>query len=234
MFATSTTSDHKTAVPSQFPRVTTSWRRYLRFSMRGLILLVLVIGGGLGWLVRSARIQRDAVAAITAADGSVSYSRASWAPMWLVNSLGIDYFDHVVAVVLPATSPRTDALIAHGARLTQLESLNVVEPSMTDAQLARLECLTNLSMLALHGSQITDAGMVHLKGMTRLSVLEVSNTQVSGAGLVHLQGLRSLKTILLANTSVTDRGIANLSGLSLRSLDLSGSKVTDAGLEHLA
>ena len=41
------------------------WRRFLRLSVRGLIVLVLVIGAGLGWLVRSAHIQRDAVAAIT-------------------------------------------------------------------------------------------------------------------------------------------------------------------------
>ena len=31
-----------------------SWRRYLRFSVRGLIVLVLVVGAGMGWLVRGA------------------------------------------------------------------------------------------------------------------------------------------------------------------------------------
>ena len=40
------------------------WRRFLRFSVRGLIVVVLVIGAGLGWIVRQAHIQRDAVAAI--------------------------------------------------------------------------------------------------------------------------------------------------------------------------
>jgi hypothetical protein len=45
----------------------------LRFSVRGLIVLVLVVGGWLGWTVRSSRIQRDAVAAIRKADRSVSY-----------------------------------------------------------------------------------------------------------------------------------------------------------------
>ena len=36
------------------PAETTSrpWRRFLRFSVRGLIVLVLVIGAGLGWIVR--------------------------------------------------------------------------------------------------------------------------------------------------------------------------------------
>ena len=40
-----------------------SARRYLRMSVRGTIVLVLAVGGLLGWIVRSAAIQRDAVAA---------------------------------------------------------------------------------------------------------------------------------------------------------------------------
>ena len=41
-----------------------TWRRFLRFSVRGLLVLVLVIGAGLGWIVRQAHVQRDAVAAL--------------------------------------------------------------------------------------------------------------------------------------------------------------------------
>ena len=51
-------------MPDQARPVRRPWRRSLRFSVRGLIVLVLVIGAGLGSLVRSARIQREAVAAI--------------------------------------------------------------------------------------------------------------------------------------------------------------------------
>ena len=35
-----------------------------RFSVRAIMMLVLVVAAGLGWLVRSAHIQRDAVAVI--------------------------------------------------------------------------------------------------------------------------------------------------------------------------
>jgi internalin A len=38
--------------------------------VRGLILLVLVVGVWLGWIIRSARIQREAVAAIQRAGGT--------------------------------------------------------------------------------------------------------------------------------------------------------------------
>ena len=47
--------------------------RWLRLSVRGLMVLTLIIGGGLGWLGRGARIQRNAVAAIQKAGGTVAY-----------------------------------------------------------------------------------------------------------------------------------------------------------------
>ncbi len=60
------------AVPVSRP-----WRRFLRFSVRGMIVVVLLIGIGLGWIVRAirgARIQRDAVLAIKNAGGFVQYN----------------------------------------------------------------------------------------------------------------------------------------------------------------
>ena len=52
------------------------WWRRLRtgLSLRVLMALVLATGGGLGWVVYRARVQRAAVAAIVAAGGSVRYS----------------------------------------------------------------------------------------------------------------------------------------------------------------
>ena len=92
--------------PEPTPR---PWRRYLRFSIRGLIVVVLFSGGGLGWLVHSARNQRGAAAAIAAAGGMVQYdwewrngkvypATKPWVPDWLVDRVGIDYFGHVTQV----------------------------------------------------------------------------------------------------------------------------------------
>ncbi len=53
--------------------VASPWWRFVRLSLRGLIVVVLLIGGSLGWIVRSAHTQRDAVAAIGRAGGSVRY-----------------------------------------------------------------------------------------------------------------------------------------------------------------
>src|ERR1700744_4722881 len=90
---------------------TKPWRRYVRFSVRGLIAASLVIGGWLGWVVRSARVQRQAVAAIKQAGGRAYYDwersnggpipngRPRW-PRWLVHRLGADYFGDVDTVYL--------------------------------------------------------------------------------------------------------------------------------------
>ncbi len=85
-------------------------RRFLRLSVRGLIIVVLVIGVGLAWLVRSARIKRQAVAAIERAGGAAGYesklyrghfprvTRAEKWRNWAANLIGIEYFDDVTYV----------------------------------------------------------------------------------------------------------------------------------------
>ena len=49
------------------------WWSNLRLSVTGLMVLVLAVGCWLGWLIRGARIQRDAVAALRGAGGRVPY-----------------------------------------------------------------------------------------------------------------------------------------------------------------
>ena len=96
-----------------------SWRKYLTFSVRGLIALVLVIGLGLGWIVRNAHIQRDAVAAIRKAGGEVWYDfdpkdqvfawyeLSGWKKQ-IGESIGIDYVAHVVCVRLVSGGNEVD------------------------------------------------------------------------------------------------------------------------------
>ena len=55
------------------PPLPASRRHRLRLNVRGLLILVLVVGGWLGWVARSARTQREAVAAIQLQGGWVYY-----------------------------------------------------------------------------------------------------------------------------------------------------------------
>jgi hypothetical protein len=232
-------------MPSQPDPASHPWRRFLRFSVRGLIVLVLVIGTGLGWIVREAHVQRDAVAALVKVGGGVTYDwewrdgnwipgGQPWAPSWLSDLIGVDYFGHVTGVWLVSPPTATDALLAHVGRLTRLEVLHADGQSVSDAGLAHLRGLTKLSYLRLGGAQVTDAGLAHLEGLTSLSGLKLCNTLVTDTGLVHLKGLTKLADIDLGGTQVTDDGLADLKKLTnLKSLDVSGTEITDAGVNEL-
>ncbi len=191
--------------PNHVPRPR---RRFLSFSVRGLIVLVILCAIGLGWLVLSARIQRDAVLAIKAAGGRVSYDW-EWrdgkpivggkprAPKWLVDLIGLDFVGHVTSVELFSSSNVNDATFAHVARLTQLETLLIGPFSHGDVELAHLKSLTKLSGLVLVGTQFTDAGLIHLKGLTSLSFLCLVGTQVTHAGITDLK--QALPGVWIAN-----------------------------------
>src|SRR4051794_37552902 len=100
------------------------------------VLLVLVLGVLLGWLIRSARVQREAVAAIERAGGQVTYDwswdydvametprpASRWRP-WLAAHLGPDYVGNVVRVTLAGgpITPAADAPLAEVGRLGRLE-----------------------------------------------------------------------------------------------------------------
>jgi hypothetical protein len=163
------------------------WRPFLRFSVRGLLVLVLVAGAGMGWIVRDAHIQRDAVAAIKKAGGFVKYDwewewrtgknisgGKPWAPVWLVNLIGVDYFGHVTVVGLPMFPSAADATFAEVGRLRQLQLLFARSSSVSDAGLAHLKELTNLKQLDLRDTQVSDAGLSHLTALRENSPFSAS------------------------------------------------------------
>ena len=97
--------------PLQDHRPTSRWKKHVRFSVRGLIVLILAIGGGTGWWLREVRVQRDAVD---------NHPKSQWmggvrlgmewretdpqwkasGPAWLVDRLGVDWFTSVTVVDL--------------------------------------------------------------------------------------------------------------------------------------
>jgi len=244
------------------------WRRFLRVSVRGLIVLVLVTGAWLGWIVRSARIQRDAVAAIAETGGDVNYNwewkdgvpvpaARPWAPRWLVDLLGVDYFGHVTRVSY-ARGVNDRRLARHAefdARLSELRAkikgaLGCADPEIVTQEqrqkvreltmgdgktfAAKLEELEQLLYRDHDFRYYPDEELAHLKWLTNLSELDLASTSVSDAGLARLKGLANLRCLDFSFTPVNDAGLAHLNGLTnLSELRLDGTQVTDAGLVHL-
>jgi hypothetical protein len=222
-----------------------SRRHWLRISVRGLILLVLIVGGWLGWTGRAARIQREAVTALQRSGSSVYYD---WqrrkigdfpdrdtippAPRWLVACLGVDYFGHVTFVIFSGD----DEDMAHVRTLDRLETLwiEATRSTLTDIGLRHLSGITQLRSLTLTWSHVTDAGLECVSGLTGLEELYLGRTMTGDAGLVHLRGLTGLRYLQLGGTRITDAGLVHLRGLTgLRYLQLAETRITDAGLVYL-
>ena len=211
--------------PSMPSRPSTSLRRdWLRFSVRSLLVLVLVVGSLLGWLIYRVRAQCEAVAAIQKAGGFVVY-RWKWrngsvdrlgkpgVPGWLLQWLGPDFFYGVKRVDLVADfgDGADDRLMIRVAQLRDLEALNLHgDKDVTDVGLAHFEGLNQLRALDLSKSGVKDAGLIHLKGLTNLWYLSLDDTGVTDAGLSHLRGLSNLKVLRLNGTMVSGVGVREL------------------------
>jgi hypothetical protein len=90
-------------VPEPATSQPTKRRKRFGQSLRVLMVLVLLLGGGMGWYAYRARMQRLAVPAIEAAGGNVNYdwemkpdmsgpmsAEPGWPRKWLVKLLGPD------------------------------------------------------------------------------------------------------------------------------------------------
>ena len=107
------------------PQTDNPRRRRFRFSLRTLLVFVTVASAGCGWLgykVRQARRQREAVEVIQRLDGSVKYdyqfdsdeslieSPLPPGPIWLRKLLGDDFFANVRGVLIRSPLTRDDDL----------------------------------------------------------------------------------------------------------------------------
>jgi hypothetical protein len=196
-------------------------RRFLRFSLRALLIVVAICSVWLGIAFHRAREQARAVAGIKAVPGYVFYdfqvdaaegidpSATSDVPSWLLDSLGVDFFHNVTVVGFEG-------------------------PPVTDDQLAAIESLGELEYLVV-GPYVSSKGLVHLRGLTKLLSLNVASSAIDDAGLRHLAALQRLEYLAIQGAPITDSGLEHLKGLeNLRDLTLHNTQVTSAGARALS
>jgi internalin A len=239
--------DSETATRNQAgePPPTPARKRARGLSVRVLMVLVLVVAIMLGWIAHRARLQREVVAAIEAAGGSVAYdlpfglnrgalSRFSY----LEHIIGPDYFENVTRVYLG--SPGTgsfyhvnDALMSQIARLTKLERLEIHSADVSDAGLAPIRRLHKLRHLDLTAPQITHLGPTNFGGFNKLEFLSLRCDRIQRLDLTFLQDLTSLKRFTLYRLGQEHdlRSLEHLKQLEI--LDLY-DPVDDDDLTHIA
>jgi hypothetical protein len=226
-----------------------SWRRRLRISVRTLMVVVLVIGGGLGWVIHRANVQREAVATIERVGGRVGYnwqrSNGAWVfpipkppwPDWVRRRLGPHFLDTVTSVFLQGEQCDDEALRA-ACRLPWLEELTVLSTSVTDASAEDLRQLRNLRSLDLRLNRITSRPLRHIGEMSELRELKLamrlSPVPLRDEDMAFLKRLTKLKSLLLPSADLTDNWLAYIEGLTnLTSLQLYDMAITAEGFDHL-
>jgi internalin A len=211
--------------------------------------LVLVFGGGLGWVIHRARVQRDAVAAIKRTGGEIAYDwqrskgspviprpKPPW-PDWVRRILGPDFFDNVTYVRLQGAQC-DDATLRAACRLPWLEDLIVLNTSVTDAGAEELRQLRNLRSLDLRLNRITSRPLRHIGEMSELRELTLSMKRSSiparDEDMAFLRRLTKLNRLSLSSAKLNDDWLVYLEKLiNLTSLDLSDTGMTAEGFDHL-
>lgn len=217
-------------------------RRRLVFSVRAILLVVLVVGAWMGRGIDGARRQRRAVEAIERAGGWVSYEWSYRAfqrreldpgppgPEWLSRWLGPDYLGDVASV--GEVSIDDDLMPAIG-ELRELRYLDVGVSGAPGPYMARLGRLKKLESLYLDEAKLTDDDLAHLSSMSELRELDFDADLVTDAGIRHLAKLSHLKGLALSGSDVTT--LEPLRGLpSIGFVYLEGSRITDDGLAAVA
>jgi hypothetical protein len=160
-------------------------------SVRALMILVLLLGGVLGWVVQLAHVQRDAVSAIRHGGGQISYdwqlnslpgggfqfdpSGRPKAPKWLFDYLGPDLFGHVEHVEL---GPRNiDKVLKQVGRLENVR---------------RIRFFTGIDLTAVARAAMTalpNAGLSRFQGLAGLFTMDLSPPQFNGENLRYLKNM---------------------------------------------
>jgi len=123
--------------------------------------------------------------------------------------------------------------LRHLAPLKRLRMLDVSRTRMTDEGITELRPLTGLAVLILP-SGITDRAVDELCRLPHLRELTLDQAHLTDAGLSRLVSISTLEILDLSSTRVTNAGLAELARLpALRRLTL-GPLITDAGAPHLA
>jgi hypothetical protein len=204
-------------------RASATWRRYLKVSVRGLMVIVLLAGISLGWLVGNARIQRDAVAAIERTNGGVAMYDGEYigAPgrnalpfwkKWIADRIGVDYVGNVifVQIVTTADDPVGQRALVSLSALGGVETLNLVGPEVTDATLEDLRPLKQVKSLMIQNCRVTNAGMSHLAALPQLETLYINGVPIRDDCVVFLSRLAGLRNLSLFRTEVTAAGTEEL------------------------
>lgn len=226
------------------------WHRAL--GLRGLMLLVLVLGGGMGFAVRREVERRGAIATIRVAGGGVYTMRdmgfvgGPWT--WLARRTGVDWFEEVGTISLigmppsrgaPAMSPAgLDAALAAVPRVGSTQILYLAAPTIRREHLARLADARVDDLRLMADEPLPDDTLAELARFRRIKGLTILmwRGNLPREAIRAVGGLTQLESLTLnCRAARTDRAdlapLARLRGL--KKFALEGGALDDESLDVL-
>ena len=197
-------------------------RRWLSFSIRTLLVAMLIFASLFAWLgkhVIRTRAERPVVAQIQAAGGNAYYDY----------QLGFEFIN-------PSNAPTGSELVRAVLGDDIYATVNAVlfyNPT-TDADITDLHKLANLLDVSISGPGITDKSIDDLLRINKLRSLNLSDTSITPDGLSRLSASKTLQHLTLYGATVTDAHLQTLPSFSnLQFLQVIRAPVSDAGIKPL-
>ncbi len=222
-------------------------------SVRGLLMLVLVLALLMAWVVNKARVnEREAVARFRSLAGSyitrlgicpiglvkVPHGNLLWMPTWgkltpgrehggvpnwIRGALGDEYFQSLAHVSLYVD-------IKNGRA-----DATWVNMGPADDALRKLATQTSVRTLQLGGQQVTDDNLCCVGQMTGLQELSIEwGRHLTDRGFMQLSRLKRLRILEVDYSKMTDAGLEAIGKLTnLEELRIGGAGFSDRGLAQL-
>ncbi len=174
---------------------TRSKRRRFRFSLRTLLIVMLVLCLPLAWVGTVLERTRQQKKILKQFEERATYVK----------------FRQGYVVELNLGGYRTNgkglfasrADLIHLKYLTRLECLFLYSPHVIDEDLAHLRHLSRREQLRLNTPHVTDAGMLHVREIAALRRLELVHANLSDSSLDNLKAMTNLERLDLWKTGVT-------------------------------
>lgn len=226
-------------------------KRFLRFRLRTLFVVVALVAGVLGYVMHGYRQglrQQEAVEAIYEMQyrgnwilydlkfASQTKSVTDWGRDKRLSTPWANYQDPIVLINFGIKHSQMEPehfqkLLNAIRELSRLKHFEVDGEGEFVPELFNLATSTNLSSLRLSSMKLADEHLDQIAELDGLEYLSLANNEVSGSGLKSLARLTGLKRLHLGRNKITDQGIEHLAELTeLETLDLSENPVSVTGL----
>ena len=239
---TNTRLDRHTVMSAQVPR---PGRNFLRFSLRTLLVGMVVCGIVLGFAARvhsRAQRQKQILVATAKARGNIRYdfecySESPWyaAQRWLAPKIGADYVGNVQILNFAGTAA-TDwrKPLAAATELQSIEYFSACCQGLEPSDIDHLGKLSRLKELHLHHHRDLPA-LQPLAGLQHLELLGLQVRGVTSEKLAGLERLPKLKILDLCRSDAADEIVPLLAAFpALEELHAEASKITATGLAGLS